>query len=789
MPLVGRIILLCVAAAGGLAAACFLAAVQQPADTSSDLPSPPKAHGRTAIHAAATPDRMRRGAVTPAKREDGSTSAERARSASKTKPPRRPPAPQTAKRASRQSLEPGTTAHRASTSPRGTAAPEASAPVPAEGAGSTAPDGLTVSAASLDARPSIPLQTEAPQTPLGQQIVDLSPAGAQAPHSRAEGGAEDLPPHPEQQARQPARVRFRASQGEEEQRLEIVLQDTNLREALELLSKQGGLNIIAAPSVQGKVSASLVDVTVEEALDAILRSTGYQARREGNFVYVGSSQDFAAMEAAGDRISTRLYRPNYVTAKDLQDLITPLLTPAPVGKVSVTAPAEQGIAASGDAAGGNNYASSEAVLVQDYERVLLQIDRIVAEMDVQPAQVAIEAMILSVKLDDQFKFGVDFQLLRDKQHLRLGWNNPRLNPLNGSGTVNPATGGIVGEFAFDTGGLKFAFLDSNLGVFLDALETIGDTNVVATPRLMCLNKQRAEILIGNQLGYVSTTQTSTSTTQSVSFLEVGAQLRLRPFISDDGMIRLEIHPELSTGEVRVEGGFTLPNKDVTQVTTNIMVPDGCTLVIGGLMRDQLSTSTSQVPMLGSLPWVGFLFRRKNERIERRELLVLVTPHVVTPPEMCRDGTRQALEYLARQQVYADRMSPLGRRHVARSLARRSRQMLASGRPQLALRLAELAVHFDPLNREAIAWRAEIAAHVPESRRAANAMRPLAHPLNDTFVAPWVLEEIEFSAIRDIEGEEQLDTPRGEPVPPENTAGPAAWPDSQVPDDAHVPGGE
>ncbi len=778
MPLVARIAFLCLSAAAGLVAAWFLAA--------GEGPVPPTqlgaVSGREGVPASRSRSvqahRMRQSEPRHESTSGPLASTNLSRPAASRKA--------SEKRASRHKASRGAASHgevrasafRSTGSPHTTTATEASARTPA-----ASPSGETQPADPPPAEPlrsassnDLPLKPELPQPPLRQQIVDLSPNAAGPAANDAHSTRNSLP-QPAGSSGTAARIRLRDPQDDDEQRLEIVLQDTDLREALELLSKQGGLNIIAGPSVQGKVSASLVDVTVDEALDAILRSTGYQARREGAFVYVGSPQDFVAMEAAGDRISTRLYRPNYVTAKDLQDLIAPLLTPPPVGKVSVTAPAEQGIKASGDASGGNSYAASEAVLVQDYERVLVQIDRIVAEMDVQPAQVAIEAMILSVKLDDQFKFGVDFQLLRDREHVRFGWNNPRINPLNGSGTVNPATGGIVGEFAFDTGGLKFAFLDSNLGVFLDALETIGDTNVVATPRLMCLNKQRAEILIGNQLGYVSTTQTSTSTTQSVSFLEVGAQLRLRPFISDDGMIRLEIHPELSTGEVRVEGGFTLPNKDVTQVTTNIMVPDGCTLVIGGLMRDQLSTSTSQVPFMGSLPWVGFLFRRKNERIERRELLVLVTPHVITPPDMCHEGARRGLDYLERQQVYADHMSPLGRRHVSRSLVRRSRQMLAMGRPQLALRLADLAVHFDPVNQEAVSLRGQIASQSPETRRAAEAMRPLSHPLDDTYVAPWLLEEIEFLGAHEtpLETESDVALPR-EPVP----AGQQQAPGEQLP---------
>src|SRR5262249_18307149 len=147
---------------------------------------------------------------------------------------------------------------------------------------------------------------------------------------------------------------------------------------------------------------------------------------------------------------------------------------------------------------------------------------------------------------------------------------------------NPATS--LGSVTFTDSGLHFGFLDGSLSSFINALEKIGDTNVVASPRLTCLNKQRAEIQIGEELGYVSTTVTPTSSTQTINFLSIGTILRIRPYIGDDGLIRLEVHPELSTGTVTVQGNFSLPNKTVTQVTTNVLCPDACTVVIGGLIR-------------------------------------------------------------------------------------------------------------------------------------------------------------------------------------------------------------
>lgn len=473
--------------------------------------------------------------------------------------------------------------------------------------------------------------------------------------------------------------------------LEIFVQDKDIREVLSLLSEAGGLNILTSKNVSGNVSASLRGVSIDEALDAILKSTGFVARQEGQFIYVGTPQDFTELQQSLDELGTRVYRPNYTTALELQTLVAPLLTPE-VGKTSITTPAQTGIPSDGASAGGDSYSSNEALLVQDYEGVLLQIDQVVAEIDKRPLQVAIEAMILSVKLDDENKFGVDFQLLRDLGTIKFGLGTPPTD----LGTVN-----------FNDAGLKFAFLDSSLGSFLTALEAVGETSVITTPRLMALNKQRAEILIGEQLGYVSTTVTETSTAQSVEFLEVGAQLRIRPFISPDGVIRMEIHPELSSGRVDVRGGFTLPEKSVTQVTTNIMVRDGYTIVIGGLMSEELTSTVRQIPFMGNLPVVGPLFRSTTETSERRELLVLVTPRIMNDFETDNEGVEQTGEFHRRHAVFADKTLPWGNRYLARRQFRLAQEAWQKGNKDQALHHVNMAIHIDPTNRAAIDLRSDI----------------------------------------------------------------------------------
>jgi hypothetical protein len=219
-------------------------------------------------------------------------------------------------------------------------------------------------------------------------------------------------------------------------------------------------------------------------------------------------------------------------------------------------------------------------------------------------------------------------------------------------------------------------------------------------------------LIGSALGYVSTTVTETSATQSVEFLEVGTHLRIRPFISSDGMIRMEVHPELSEGSVRVEQGLTLPDKEVTQVTTNIICQSGSTIVIGGLIREDLSANATQIPVLGNLPVFGPLFRQRTEEINRREIIVLLTPKIVDPVAAAADGAVASQQSADRRDVFEDKLSHLGKRHHGERYLRLATAAWAAGDADEALRYVNLSLHWDPLNQAAVNLRAEILAANP-----------------------------------------------------------------------------
>ncbi len=572
-------------------------------------------------------------------------------------------------------------------------------------------------------------------------------------------------------------------EAEGDNRLRINIQDADIRDVLEMLSRQGDLNILPSPDVTGTVNATLSGVTIDEALQAILQSAQLVAYRQGKFIFVGTPESISQMQNTSEPVDVRIFRPNYVTAADLQALIAPLLSTAGQAtvaqtrtlgrssRVAVSSPAEVGIPTDPNAAGGDAFAGNEVVIVRDYPNVLRQIEAVVREVDQRPRQVAIEAIIIGVRLDDSNSLGVNFELLRNKQNVRL---------ISGSPLDNLASIDV------SSGGLKFGFLDGSLAAFIDALETIGDTNVVASPRVVCLNKQRAEILIGSQLGYVSTTVTENSATQSVEFLEVGTQLRIRPFISDERMIRLEVHPELSTGSVRVEQGMTLPDKEVTQVTTNVLCPDGKTLVIGGLIREDLTTTSSHIPYLGRAPLIGPLFRRETETTERREILICLTPRIIDDPWACEEDAEATAAFLRRQAIYADKMSVLGTRSKGRLYLRLAKSAWQAGDLVAAFRYVQVALHFDPDNLEAVNLRTQIIRvrpdlDLPIRRRLREGLpaweRPMRNYSKDGFRWQDPINVIpgHGSAIRieDVEAVEEVAVPTPAELkvgPSENTGG-------------------
>lgn len=438
--------------------------------------------------------------------------------------------------------------------------------------------------------------------------------------------------------------------------------ETTIKDALLVLQERYQKNIVPSAGVSGLLTVPrLYNVTFEEALNAVL-GYGFKYEHDGDFIRVYTTQEYKTIKADPERMVHKVITLYYITAEEAAKLIQPVLSDA--AKITTSTPAEKDISSGGSSGGsggggsgslsggggGDNMANNDMIVVFDYPERIEQAEKVIRDIDERPKQVLIEATILSATLTEETKFGIDWNLLSgvaiDGYPSTLGATQGTF--METAGFANPALGGLhVGLSA------------ENVQAILTALETVTDVTVLANPKILALNKQEGSVLIGKKLGYLNqTTQTQTSTTQSVDFLETGTRLVFRPYIGNDGYIRMDIYPKDSDGSVV----NALPSETTTELKTNVMVKDGETVVLGGLFRDSVSTGRGQVPVLGSLPLVGALFRGSDDISKREEVIIMLTPHIIGEPSdtggadraedvrMKMEGARDTLQYFDRAKM-------------------------------------------------------------------------------------------------------------------------------------------
>lgn len=422
--------------------------------------------------------------------------------------------------------------------------------------------------------------------------------------------------------------------------VDLVVNETEVTQVLEMLAIQGRRNIIASNSVAGVVSANLYDVTFNEALESILRVNGFAYVEEGNFVYVYTNDELETIEKARLKTQSRIYELQYLSAADADEFVKPLLSAD--GKAAFRGTVEAGYQPSMEDGGGDSYAWSSKLVINDYPDNLEAIGILLKELDTAPMQVVVEATVVQTKVDEDNEFGLDFTAL---SNINIGSitggplaaANNLISGSFGSTNATAVTSGVGQTDVTFSGGLKAGVIKDHVGAFLRVLDQVVDTTVLARPRVTCLNRQRAEVLIGTRVGYLSTKQTETSTTQSVEFLDTGIQLVFRPFISPDGMIRLELRPSVSSATLRTDGGQTVPDEITQQLMTNVRCRDGETIILGGLFRESTVITRNQVPFLGDIPLIGGLFRGQDDQVEKEEIIFLLTPSIIPDERLWESG--------------------------------------------------------------------------------------------------------------------------------------------------------
>ena len=506
---------------------------------------------------------------------------------------------------------------------------------------------------------------------------------------------------------------------------DIHVKDLEISQVLQLLSIQAERNIVASRDVSGRVSADLFDVDFYEALDMVLLPNGFRWVEEGNFIKVISEEDWRAEQEASRTIVTRVHRLNYLRADEAAQFVEPMLSDN--GTITASGNVGDGFQPDIGNGGSDTYSGPPTLVIHDYEDKVEEIVSTLQQLDVQPKMVIIEATVLSASLSEANAFGVDFALFTD-----LGALTSPLNVvddligggLNG-GAVNPSgntslVGGqsTVGNTGAGDSGIKVGFASGDTAVFLRALDSVTDTTLIASPNITVLDRQRGDILIGEEVAYLSTTVTETSETQTVEFLEVGTQLTVRPFVSDDGKIRLELRPSVSDATIRTIGTTSAPDTETVELITNVIVDSGQTVVLGGLFTDDTSIDRSQVPGLGDMPFIGGAFQGQDDSVSRSEVIFLVKATVVESETLIEMGDQARAEVDVAGVAQRERLLPWSRAKLTSQHMINARQLfdqamaLPAGKDRdkmlaKSMYCIDMALHLDPSMLDALLLKQQI----------------------------------------------------------------------------------
>lgn len=502
--------------------------------------------------------------------------------------------------------------------------------------------------------------------------------------------------------------------------VDIFVQDEDLANVLQMLSLQSRKNIIASKDVSATVSANLYGVTFYEALDSVLHVNGYGYVEKGNFIYVHTLEEIAAIEAAERKMVSKVLRLNYLNANDAAEFVTPLLSEG--GQIKTNGDVGEFSVPEDSPTGNEQYALSAMLVVFDYADHIAEIEELLKQIDTKPAQVLVEATILQTSLTEANAFGVDFSVLHDVNFLDfLTGGGPLGAPgaIGGTGTdifgpsdnEGSAVSSTAGNFA-GPGTIKAAILADQVGVFIRALDEVGNVTILSNPKILALNRQPAKVLVGRKLGYLNTTATETSTTQTVEFLDTGTQLAFRPFVSNDGMVRMELKPRVSEGVIRTASdatgaAVTIPDEITQEITTNVIVPDGSTVVLGGLFKETTKLNRSQVPVLGDIPIVGLAFQGRDDSTDRQEIIFMIKPTVVHDRVLAEQGDR-SVAYAERVRTGSRQgLLPFSRERQTAQLNLEAERLASEGNTDGAMWKLRRSLELNPEQPDAIRLKEQI----------------------------------------------------------------------------------
>lgn len=412
--------------------------------------------------------------------------------------------------------------------------------------------------------------------------------------------------------------------------ISLNFQDIPVRTVLQLIADFNNLNLVTTDSVGGNITLRLDGVPWEQALDIILKVRGLDKRLDNNILLVAPAEEIAAREkqqlesrnqvADLAQLYTEYLQINYAKASEVAALLssesTKLLSPR--GAVSVDE-------------------RTNVLVVKDTADVISSIKRMLDILDIPVKQVVIEARMVTI--DDGFDeaLGVRWGVTKNDGHGNSTSGSIEGNDGSGNGTgtntkpsvddrmnVNLPVTNAAGTLAFQVARLADGTL---LDLELSALEKESKAEIIASPRVTTANQKPALIEQGTEIPYV---ESSSSGATSVTFKKAVLSLKVTPQITPDNRVILDLTVTQDTkGETVPTGTGDAVSINAQSITTQVLVNNGETLVLGGIYQQTIKSDVTKVPLLGDIPGLGALFRKTTSENKKRELLIFVTPKIVT----------------------------------------------------------------------------------------------------------------------------------------------------------------
>jgi type IV pilus assembly protein PilQ len=408
-------------------------------------------------------------------------------------------------------------------------------------------------------------------------------------------------------------------------------ENADIKDVIRLMAETSNINIIFGPEVSGNISIHLKKVPFDEAFGTILNLKGLVASQLGTNILRVTTPDILVKERQKAVVYTKTIPINYLKAEEVQKHLQAIISSAG-RKGTITVVSE------------NN-----SLVLTDSEEGIGQAERLIAQLDKKPKQVMIEARIVEINLNNGLDIGVQWEFSKydnvkpngdfnyfgtisdSKENQRIGFKTTDAN--NEEITIGATTPGKGGTGVSlpglnDNAAITFGFVQQNsiLSATLSALVSQSKARILSAPKVVTVNGEQAKIQAVQDIRFRTTTTVNSATTTDFKVVSAGIILTVTPIINAEDRITLKIQPESSFPTQESLEGAPIIRTRTAQTT--VIVKDGDTLVIGGLIDDSDTKNVTKVPLLGDIPIIGAFFKSNTNRKVRNELLVFVTPRIV-----------------------------------------------------------------------------------------------------------------------------------------------------------------